>query len=187
MRIETHTPFVGLFGLVHLSNFIYYALGILWHKHFETVNTYLKNNTLLTAACIITFVGNMYTYELPDKIQYVGPSSTLYFLLIKLATLITAVATFQKYRFLSDSNFCGRFLNLAGTWSIEIYFLHYFFLPRNLKHVGQWFDLFPNQIIEILLILIIAVATIYFSVIAARIIAVSPNLAQFFFGRKEKA
>ncbi len=184
IRIQDTNRLIGLFGLQHLTDYIYFLLGILWHKYSDRFNNALRNNLLITLLCVVFFVGNMFSFGGNDGLTYFGPSSTFYFLILTLSGLCMTVKIFQHYEVLSSDNLCGRFLKLAGTWSLEIYFIHYFILPRNLTVIGSFFENNHNSIIEFALVLILAILVIISSVLIAKILSLSSILSWLLLGKK---
>jgi len=47
---------------------------------------------------------------------------------------------FDSYPQLSSSSHIGRFLTLVGRRSLDVYFIHYFFLPKDLTSWGIYFQ-----------------------------------------------
>lgn len=184
VRIEETNRFIGLFGLRHLTSFIYFLLGILWKKYADKVNGVLKNNYFITLVSIIFIVGNLFSYGGRGALTYIGPSSTMYFLILTLSGLCMVVILFQQYKVLSGNNLWGRFLKLCGTWSLEIYFIHYFILPRNLTIIGSFFEENQNGIIEFAIILILAIFLIIVSVLIAKILSLSSILSWLLLGKR---
>ena len=78
----------------------------------------------------------------------------------------------------------GRSLSYIGKNTLQIYFLHYFLLPRNLSVFGEFLQVNSNPVIELVLGLSIAVVVIAISLMISNVIRISPLLAHILFGAK---
>ena len=75
--------------------------------------------------------------------------------------IIIVVAVFARNEsFFSKNHAIGRFLQYMGVRTLDIYLLHYFFLPRNLMQVGDWLGKYCNPIVELSIELLLAVIVI---------------------------
>lgn len=130
---------------------------------------------------LICFLFHLYTYK-DGGINYIG-SSTLWMALTTISGLLVLLMSFQQYASWSSS-WVGKKLQLIGRYTLDIYFIHYFFLPRNLSMVGEWFKANPNPIIEYMLALAIAIVLIIASLLVGRIIRLNPITAHWLLGEK---
>lgn len=133
---------------------------------------------VIIALCLMM---HLYTYR-NGGIQYLG-SSTLWLTIMTMLGLLTLLMGFKQYRSWSESR-VGLWLQALGRHTLDIYFIHYFLLPRNLNIIGEWFRDNPNPIIEYVLALTIAVAVIMASLLVGRIIRLSPTLAHWLLGAR---
>jgi hypothetical protein len=67
---------------------------------------------------------------------------------------------------------------------LDIYLLHYFFLPRFLIPYAGRLQTFDNQFIEFIVILAIALVVLAITLLASYIIRLSPFLGHYLFGVK---
>ena len=78
----------------------------------------------------------------------------------------------------------GRWLQYIGVRTLDIYLLHFLFLP-NLKMVGEFINTNKkNFVIDITESVIIALLVIGFSLIISAVLRISPLFRQYLFGRK---
>lgn len=75
---------------------------------------------------------------------------------------------------------------MIGRYTLDIYFIHYFFLPRNLSMIGEWFKLNPNPLIEYVLAMLMAVILIAASLLVGQVIRLSPALAHWLLAETNK-
>jgi fucose 4-O-acetylase-like acetyltransferase len=99
--------------------------------------------------------------------------------------IIIVYAFFRKYQetFMSSSRI-GAFLSYIGRRTLDIYMLHYFFLPK-LPELGDWLKSCPNLAIELVLVLLLSIVVIGISLITSNIIRVSDTLAYYLFGKRK--
>lgn len=77
-------------------------------------------------------------------------------------------------------------LQYVGTRTLDIYLLHYFFLPRFLISYAGRLQAFDNQVVEFIVILAIALIVLAITLLASYIIRLSPFLGHYLFGVKYK-
>lgn len=100
-----------------------------------------------------------------------------------LTALIVVLMGFRRYACWSESRL-GHTLQSIGRYSLDVYFIHYFFLPRNLQMVGEWFRVNCNPILEFAAALAIAAAVIAASLLVGRLIRLNPTLARWLLSAK---
>ncbi len=75
-------------------------------------------------------------------------------------------------------------LQYVGTRTLDVYLLHYFFLPRFLLPYADWLKAFDSQFVEFWVILAISLIVLLLSLLASYIIRLSPFLGHYLFGVK---
>lgn len=131
---------------------------------------------------MICFIMHIYTYRL-SEIAYIG-SSTLWLAVLTLTGLMVLLMGFRQYESWSESGI-GRVLETIGRYTLDVYFIHYFLLPRNMEVIGEWFMANPNPIIEYVLAMAIAAVVIAASLLVGRIIRLCPTLAHWLLAAKK--
>lgn len=182
MREEHTYAVIPLLGLVQFKSFIYFLTGTLIAEHGLLAkglsDKEIKVGGGILAAC---FLLHIYTYRC-GGMAYIG-SSTLWFALLTLTGLGVLLMGFRQYESWSESG-AGRVLQMIGRYTLDVYFIHYFFLPRNMAVIGEWFKANPNPIIEYVLAMAIAAVVIAASLLVGRIIRISPTLAHWLLAAK---
>ena len=182
LREEHNYAVIPLLGLVHFKSFIYFVVGTqiaecgLLGRGLSSKE--VTNGGGIIVACILL---HFYTYR-GGGIAYIG-SSTLWLAMTTLSALIVILMGFKQYEGWSESP-VGRLLQMLGRYTLDIYFIHYFFLPRNMAGIGEWFKANPNPIIEYMLAMAVAVVVIAASLLVGRIIRLSPILAHWLLAAK---
>ncbi len=99
--------------------------------------------------------------------------------------LLMVVMAFRHYRqFFSSATRTGRALQYVGRRTLDIYLLHFFFLPH-LPAVGQWLNkVRPGFVVEQVLTLGAAFFVVATCCIVSHWLRVSPVLRYYLFGRR---
>ncbi len=173
IRVEDHNSMVRLFGIRHFQLFPFYICGGLLRYYRGQWERLLKLKYLWGAVILLWIGGCIYSYS-SDSMKYIG-SSTLYFFLLTCLGVAVFYRLFEVTPLLgaSDSS-VGRFLTLCGRRSLDIYFIHYFLLPRNLSPITRFFIENPNPYLEYVFASVIALVVIAGCLIAGKILRLSP-------------
>ena len=93
----------------------------------------------------------------------------------------------NEHLFTKDKWF-GKSLQFIGRRTLDIYLIHYFFLPYHcLQDFGAHLIQYGNKALEVVVILLLALCVLAISLIASSMIRLSPFLAHYLFGvKKEK-
>ncbi len=98
--------------------------------------------------------------------------------------IIIVVTFFSKNEIsFSKDTVIGRSLQYIGERTLDIYLLHYFFVPRNLEMIGQWLEINCNPILELFIEIIIALIVITVCLVSSKTIRISDYLAKLLFGK----
>ena len=105
-----------------------------------------------------------------------------------LAMFLLLTMTFMFFRhysdYFSDRTALGRGLQFIGRRTLDIYLLHYFFLPK-LPMVGEFFRFHRhNAIIDTTAALVVALVVVAFCIVTSQLLRVSPFLKKYLFGRE---
>ena len=184
-RLGVNNETISLLGLDQLRFFFYFAIGSLVRKHFSWFKELLENGKIITLLIIAFFslflivhrsgftFGNAMMYHLYN---FIGGLMALFIVLI----------FFYKYQYVFE-NTCkmGKWLQYIGRNTLAIYMLHYFFLPRNLQFIGNFFMQHSNPTLELFITMGIAILVIIISLITNAMICTSPFLAHYLLGVKK--
>lgn len=182
---EDSCKWIGLLGLRHLPSYMFFVLGILWRRHSGAVQRIISNNAAISVICICFFIGGIACYNGYGIVPATGLFSTAYLKALSFLGIAMTMILFRRYKCLSGENPCGRFLKLCGTWSLGIYFIHYFLLPRNLSFIADAFNAYPNGLLEFTLVLMLGAFVSGASIIFGKILSASPFLSSFLFGKRQ--
>lgn len=176
-------PVQGLLGVENMKYFIFFSFGTLVKKHFDRTQMILDNKWAMVALVSCFFllpIIVLNSVSLENKL-YLG----IYLLAAGLLGIITVFAFFRRHQsvFTKDM-WIGRSLQYVGRRTLDIYLLHYFFLPHNIKMVGNFFTTNINPTIEIFVTLSLAILVVILCLLTSNIIRLSPLLGHWLFGAK---
>lgn len=173
----------GLLSIVYFHYFLFFFIGSIARKHFVKIEYYLESKYLLFFCIIIYFVLNVYHDIVPNNGH--GPTGFIVGLFLTFSGLTILFAFFRSHREqFSKSCFLGRSLQYIGRRTLDVYLLHYFFIPYQLGRVISVFKEHPMPIIEALFSLALALVVIACTLLISNIIRLSPILAHYLFGVK---
>lgn len=170
-----------------LNNFCYYTqfffFGILCRMYAPSFYKLLDNKifiTLVLSGFLLLFilVNTVLTNDFNKVIHYVLDS-----IVIKYFALLALFLVFYRYQDMFDSNRkFGQVLQYVGKHTLDIYLLHYFFVPN--MHEFKYLISTPNENIpmEIFLVGIITIIVISICLLVSKILRISPILTKYLFG-----
>ena len=161
--------------------FIFYYLGFLAHRYQERFFSWLDNSRIM-AIVIIAFFGTLFVYY-HQPLGLLGIKTT--FIIWGLGGTVLSFAFFRKYEdSFKKQTYIGHALQYIGRRTLEIYLLHYFFLPGNLEWIGINLMGNSNQTVELFVSFFIAMMVITLCLLTGNIIRLSPTLTYWLFGVK---
>lgn len=178
-----------VFCLLNLCKFFpYFAFGIICSMNKDLFHRILENK-YFTFIIIVLFSLGFYM-----KRFYLSASSNTILILLNFivscligfAGLLIVYNTFRVYKdsFSSDKKI-GRMLQYIGKRTLEIYLLHYFFLPT-LPWVGDMLSKYNNAVLELFIGLFISLIVIAVCLVVSNILRTNPILAKYLCGVKSK-
>ena len=177
-----HQRIYGIIGIPQWRYYIFFCFGVFVKKYFNQFVT-ITNNAMVMAIIIVSFFmllvfNQFFTEHLPS---FYTISYFLYgFLGI---TIIYTVFRKNEEWFATNQNI-SRWMQYIGRHTLDIYLLHYFFLPRNLQIIGEFFNIHPNPTIELIVSCTLALIVIGICLLVSKVLCTSPILANVLFGKK---
>lgn len=177
------TTACGIIGLENLNYFLFFAIGTLVKKHFVHVQTLLDKG-LVSGIGILLFFGAC-IYVLHNGYFSNSIYTRLFLIISGFLGLMIVFSFFRKYQSsFTSGTLIGKSLQYIGRRTLDIYLLHYFFLPRNLDAIGRFFSNNPNQTLELVVSFVLALIVIGICLVTSQVIRISPILAHWLFGVK---
>lgn len=191
--IPSHFPsFNGFYNILTLhyttAYFFYFALGYICSMYKEKFNAILDKKSFVIVAMFL-FAISFYVrriYILP----HLGDSVIMSLLgmvvplIIGASGLLIVFNTFRVYSYVFSSDTqVGKSLQYIGKRTLDIYLLHYFFLPY-IPQIGRMLSQGNNVALELLFGGIISLLVIGLCLVVSNVIRTSPILAKYLFGVK---
>lgn len=172
---------LGLFSFVKFKHIIFFWFGTFVKKHFNQF-IQLTNRPLIIGSLLGLFVVlNIYPAVFSiNGLEYIA------FLLVGVSGVIVI---FTLFRFLStiSSNVCyhtSSILQFIGRRTLDIYLIHYFFLPYHIEKLADSMNLQENSFLCMLISLPLALGVTAISLLVSYIIRLSPFLGKYLLGAK---
>ena len=180
---------VDAFSLSHLARYFpYFAFGIICSMNKDLFHRILENKyftfVIIVLFCLGFYIKRFYLSASSNTILIL--LSFIITCLIGFAGLLIVYNTFRVYKdsFSSDKKI-GRMLQYIGKRTLEIYLLHYFFLPT-LPWVGDMLSKYNNAVLELFIGLFISLIVIAVCLVVSNILRTNPILAKYLCGVKSK-
>ena len=172
--------FLGFFSFVKLWYFIFFWFGTFVRKYFDCFVSFTENQHFM-AVVIVLFV---FVTVFPEVYSMNGFEYIAY-LFTGICGIIMLFTFFRRRADLfSQDTRIGFSLQYIGRRTLDIYLLHYFFLPYHLKWLGDILHVYENNIMGALLAFSLALVVIAISLFVSEMLRLSPFLAHYLFGAK---
>ena len=174
----TVTDVLGIVSFPLWRYFLFFFVGTRVHRHFDTF-TKRTDRPVVFAALLLLFGLVAATPHFPQPALealrfYVGGISGMFLVF----TCFRYLYTFLKLPAVF------RHLEFVGTRTLDIYLLHYFFLPLFLLPYTDRLKSYDSQLVEFLFAMAVALIVLALSLVASHIIRLSPFLAHYLFGTR---
>lgn len=169
-----------IIGVYQLRFFVFFTLGTIIKKKF---NSFIKftDNPYYLAIIIIAFF-SLHIFN--DKI-HIPLKQTLDFIIMGTFGIVITFTFFRKHQDLFSSNTkTGKILQFIGRRTLDVYLLHYFFIPNKLNNLSLLFEDSSNSTIELFITMILSLMVLIMSLLASSVLRLSPFLGKFLFGVK---
>lgn len=167
--------------MTFLRHFVFFYLGTLVRRNQLAFEKLIDHSDYMCGVLISFFV----CIVLYTK-YYIFPFSLLIDVFVSLLGILIVFAFFRRYESsFSQKTALGRSLQFVGRRTLDIYFLHYFFLPRNCAFIGEFFQTNSNPILEFAVCLCFSAMVIAICLLVSNIIRLSPFLAHVLLGTKK--
>lgn len=173
-------PWVNLFSIGEYFNYPFFVMGAILFPNRAQLFKTLSNKHLVGGGIFILILGTI--AEALYDTEWLKYGAGLYCLIFRSLGLILIWMLFHRYRELSSMSHIGRCLSFIGKRSIDVYFLHYFFLPYGLHSWGDYLMSINAPLIEDLCAIVLSIPIIILSLGAGYIIRQSTITAKFLLG-----
>ena len=172
-----------------IKYFPFFAFGYICSMYKEIFNRFINNKNMVTLVIImfVTLFYAKFSYLTPNVVE----NSRIIFIveiiiemIIGILGVIIVYNTFKTYADSFDSNKkLGKVLQNIGKRTLDIYLLHFFFLPY-IPQIGHFLTQSNNTTLELLLGLGFSLMIIAVCMTVSCVLRTSPILGQYLFGAK---
>ena len=170
-------------GINYLRYYVFFCLGTFIKKYYEGFCR-LMDNTYVMALVLMGLLG---------MIMFSGPllyhlhAITFVFVVYGTLGIMVVLTFFRKHENrVSSQTVLGRYLQFIGRRTLDVYLLHYLFLPRHLEMVGVFFKDNPNPVLEFFVSVFLACLVIIVCLTVSEVLRMSPFLEHRLFGVKSQ-
>ena len=158
-----------------------FLLGNLCRRYWPRVERLLDSSWFFPLLVMVAFLGATdYLNWHNLRLHWANLPRTM----SMYALVLIAVAFFRHYaQWFGKDTRVGATLQYIGVRTLDIYLLHYLFVPH-LPTVGAWFKANPhNFVLEGVITLLLAFLVTGFCILTSHVLRVSPVLKKWLFGR----
>ena len=175
--------FMNYSSLVEMIRYFpFFLYGAIVHRYWERAQRLMDSRWFFPVVVLLALVTTLEVIKWHYfRMEWASlPHTLAMFLLLTMVFMF-----FRHYSdFFSDKTALGRGLQFIGRRTLDIYLLHYFFLPK-LPMVGEFFRVNRhNFILDTTAALAVALVVVAFCVITSQLLRVSPFLKKYLFGRE---
>lgn len=159
----------------------FFLLGNLCSRHWDRVQRLLEAPWFFPLMIAVAFLGaGDYLRWHNLRLYWANLPRTL----AMYALVMITVAFFRHYKeWFARETRVGAALQYVGVRTLDVYLIHFFFLPK-LPTFGAWFQANPhNFMLEGTVAFLLAVLVVAFSLLTSHVLRVSPFLKKWLFGR----
>ncbi len=171
------TKGLGFLSLITWRYYIFFTIGATVRKHFDAFVQF-TDNPVVIALTVIGFS----IFALHPRSENIALS----YLIFSIGGILGMTMVFTFFRKFSArfsiQTALGRSLQYIGTRTLDIYMLHYFFLPRFLFPYGEQLHKYHQPVMEFATALIIALVVVSLCLIASYIIRLNTFFGHYLFG-----
>ena len=168
----------GFLSVTTWRLFIFFYLGAWIRRHFDGFIQWTSKTLMIAFITIAFFLIASTSHHdnlLFEMFRFYGGGITG---MVMVFTFFRLSASWLKKLHVSKP------LQYVGTRTLDVYLLHYFFLPRFLISYTPQLKAYDSQLVEFVVILAVSLVVLMLSLLASYIIRLSPFLAHYLFGVK---
>lgn len=167
----------GMLGIGYWPFFLFFWLGTCVKDRFSQFQNLLDGKWIVPLSVALFILLNIS--------PSLCPIHTLRIMLCQLAGVVVVFAFFRHYQqSFTKQTKLGVTLQYIGKRTLDIYLLHYFFLPTHLNEAFPLFSHISLPAIEIVVSLLIAGCVIILCLIVSNALRINPDMAHWMWGVK---
>ena len=172
---------LGFLSFMTWRYYLFFYLGTLVRKHFDRFLRLTDRWEVFVAVAVLFFM-----MALTPRTSY----WSWVYIRFAVSGICGMVMVFTFFRYFASwftkERVLGRCLQYVGTRTLDIYLLHFFFLPESILLYNRQLLVYDNKALEVAVVLGEALAVLAVCLMASYVIRLSPFLAHYLFGVKPK-
>ncbi len=178
-----YLPVWGALQFGQLWYFFFFCFGAYVKSHFSAFLEFLESKYF--SVLLVAFFGIAFFYIKSPFINSL-PHHALLKIPLGIAGICIVFNFFRKHEdSFRQTTAVGRALQYIGKRTLDVYLLHYFFLPRHLEVVGDFFRANFNPSVEFFCSFLLSVMVVGLCLVVSNVIRTSDTLAHWLFGVKK--
>ncbi len=174
-------PILTVLSFSKIKYIFFFWFGAFAKKNFDLFVRLTDNQYLMTA-----FIGVLLILLLfPIDYVYMGLDYIDFLFSGITGTIVLFTFFRKKEQFFSKNKKIGSCLQYIGKRTLDIYLLHYFFLPYHLTLISDWLSRYSHKTLDVFVILLMTLWVVAISLLISNIIRMSPFLGHYLFGAKK--
>ena len=171
-----------IIGMPMLRYYLYFLIGNIVRNNLDTIIRWKYRNQLTAVTAIVFFI-LFIIRQMPLKFS--GIVFHINLVAVELSSLSMMFMIFYKYRsYFSSQHRFAKALTFLGKRTLDIYLIHYFFIPEDLRFFGNYFTTHPAMVLETLFSLIITLLIIVFCLFISELLRINPFISKYLLGTK---
>lgn len=178
------SPLLDIAGFLSIGVWRYYLffyIGTFVRQHFDAFVRFTNNPWIVIILIVVFWSIASTSHPESAVLEYLRFSLGGIFGMFMMFVLFRHSASWLKRLHISKP------LQYVGTRTLDVYLLHYFFLPKFLASYCPLLHSYNNSLLEFMVIIPIALIVVLISLITSYILRLSPFLAKYLFGVEKKA
>ena len=161
--------------------FPFFLYGNIVHRYWDKSQRVMDSKWFFPVVIIVVILATL------DYLKWHTLRMTWAVIPLTISRFGLLTITFMYFRhyhqYFTKMTFMGVSLQYIGRRTLDIYLIHFLFMP-DLPHVGEFFKSYPhNFVLDIVLSVILGLVIIGFSIITSNILRISPFFKKWLFGR----
>ena len=170
-------------GINYLRYYVFFCLGTFIKKYYEEFCRLMDNKYVMA----LVLMGLLGMIMFSGPLLYHLHAITFVFIVYGTLGIMVVLTFFRKHENrVSSQTVLGRYLQFIGRRTLDVYLLHYLFLPRHLEMVGVFFKENPNPVLEFFVSVFLACLVIIVCLTVSEVLRMSPFLEHRLFGVKSQ-
>ena len=170
-------------GINYLRYYVFFCLGTFIKKYYEGFCRLMDNKYVMA----LVLMGLLGMIMFSGPLLYHLHAITFVFIVYGTLGIMVVLTFFRKHENrVSSQTVLGHYLQFIGRRTLDVYLLHYLFLPRHLEMVGVFFKDNPNPVLEFFVSVFLACLVIIVCLTVSEVLRMSPFLEHRLFGVKSQ-